>query len=282
MTDTSNYSLSDIAAVTNGNDGFGGNNGAWWIIILFLVLGWGGRGYGYGAGNGNGGGGTYLGENYALISDNASLERKIDGVNNGLCDGFYSTAQLINGVNMQSANNTAAIQNTLTQGFAGLNTAIVSGGYETRNAITQDTIANMQGFNGIQGAVKDCCCTTQQNIKDTQYAIATNAAGVQNQIQNTGFDISRQIERGFADTNYAMAQQNCATLQAIDKVGDRIIDRLTQDKLDTLRDENASLRLSASQSAQNQYLINQLRPAPYPAYVVPNPYCNCNNGCGCA
>lgn len=32
-------SLSDIAAVTRDNDGFGGSNGAWWIIILLLALG---------------------------------------------------------------------------------------------------------------------------------------------------------------------------------------------------------------------------------------------------
>ena len=35
MFNNQGYSLSDIAAVSNDN-GFGGNNGAWWIIILFL------------------------------------------------------------------------------------------------------------------------------------------------------------------------------------------------------------------------------------------------------
>ena len=41
-------SLSDIAAVTNGRDGFG-NDSAWWLIILFLfafVGGWGNNGFG--------------------------------------------------------------------------------------------------------------------------------------------------------------------------------------------------------------------------------------------
>ena len=34
------YSLADLAAVANGNDGnsFGAQNGAWWIIILFLFI----------------------------------------------------------------------------------------------------------------------------------------------------------------------------------------------------------------------------------------------------
>ena len=34
------------------------------------------------------------------------------------------------------------------------------------------------------------------------------------------------------------------------------------------------LELTASQCAQNQYLVNQLRPAAVPAFTVPNPYAN--------
>lgn len=44
-------SLADIAAVTrnnDGNDGWGGNNGWWILIILFALFGWGRGGYGYG------------------------------------------------------------------------------------------------------------------------------------------------------------------------------------------------------------------------------------------
>ena len=67
----------DVAAVTNhgsgGWGGFGGENG-WWVIILLLALG--GRGFG-----GYGGG---VGENYALATDSATIERKLDGVNNGI------------------------------------------------------------------------------------------------------------------------------------------------------------------------------------------------------
>ena len=91
---TNGYSLSDIAAATgndrNNNDCFGGN-GAWWIIILFLFC--------FAGGWGNGRGGLFGGEGstasgitdgYILTSDFANIERKIDSVNNGLCDGFYA------------------------------------------------------------------------------------------------------------------------------------------------------------------------------------------------
>ena len=52
------------------------------------------------------------------------------------------------------------------------------------------------------------------------------------------------------------------------------------------QNEINALRLRASQEAQNNYLISQLRPCPDPAYIVPNPNCCYNytvtqNSCGC-
>ena len=65
-------------------------------------------------------------------------------------------------------------------------------------------------------------------------------------------------------------------------------------RLETLRDENASLRLAASQQAQNVYLVDKLNPnpCPKPAYVVQPPQTvsfplgcngivNFSGGCGC-
>ena len=121
------YSLADIAAATgsNANNGvFGGNQG-WWIIILFLFAfcGWGGNGFnGWGVGNANG-----ADPNYILTTDFATLERKMDSMNNGMCDGFYTQAQLINGVNSNVA---TASQNVL-------------------NAVQANSIAAMQDTNAI-------------------------------------------------------------------------------------------------------------------------------------
>lgn len=69
-----------------------------------------------------------------------------------------------------------------------------------------------------------------------------------------------------------------------------ILDYLCQEKISDLQSENQSLRLAASQQAQNNYLVSQLAPkAPSPAWIVPNPaapYNPCtgmyyNQGCGC-
>lgn len=287
--DGSTMTPADFGAImgNNGcNNGGMWNDGAWWIIILFLFAFAGGWGNANNGGGFGGSGAGYVSDNYALITDNATLERKIDGVYSGICDSTFA-------LNNTITNGFASAQNTMTQGFAGLNTALVTQGYETRNAVTQDTIGNMQNTNLLQGAIKDCCCQTQQSLADVKYTIGSTGAGIQNQLQQCCCDVERQIERGFADTNYNLATQNCATLQAIDKVGDRIIDRLTQDKLEALRDENATLKLTASQVAQNAYLVEKLNPnpCPQPAYVVQPPQTvsfplGCNGtvnfgGCGC-
>lgn len=286
---TDGLTASDVALLQgNGrnNSGFGDGEG-WWVIILFaLIFGWGRNGWG-GNSDSFGGRNGYVSDNYALITDNATIERKIDSVYSGICDSTFA-------LNNTMTNGFASAQNTMTQGFAGLNSALVTQGYETRNAVTQDTIAGMQNTNAIQAQLAQCCCDNKSAIADVKYTIGSTGNAIQNQIQNCCCDIERQIERGFADTNYAMASQNCATLQAIDKVGDRIIDRLTQDKLDSLRDENQALRLSASQSAQNAYLVEKLNPnpCPRPAYVVQPPqtvsfpigcngYANYTQNCGC-
>ncbi len=148
------------------------------------------------------------------------------------------------------ADSTYALSSAITGGFHGVDNAVCTLGY------------NMQsGFNSIAHQMSDCCCETQ-----------------------------RAIERGFADVSYNMATQACDTRRAITDSTREILDFLTQDKIATLQAENQSLKLTASQAAQNAYLISQLQPCPIPAYVVPNPNC-CytnagygfynNSGCNC-
>lgn len=251
----SGYSLADVAAVTNGNCrnggfGFGDDNGAWWIIILFLFCFAGGWGNGRGGIFGNGSTGSGITDGYILTSDFANIERKIDSVNNGLCDGFYA-----------------------------LNTGLLTGFGDVNNNITQQTIAGMQNTNAITGQLTalgtqmaQCCC-------DTRYENATH----------------------FADLGYRLAEQSCATRQAIADSSRAITDnadcntrsilaaiqsmqtQALQDKIATLTADNQSLKFAASQSAQNAYLVAALNPAPIPAYQVPNPYTyTCGyKTCGC-
>lgn len=258
-------SLADIAAVTGNNrnnDGFGDGNGWWVLIILFALFGgWGNNGWG-----GNGGSQAALTRGDLCQDMNFSdLESAVRGVSQGLCDGFYA-------MNTGMLNGFAGVNNALSQGFYGLNTALTAQGYETRLAT-----------NELSNQMADCCCKTQSNIKDavTQSVMNTNA--IQQQIQQCCCDDQmRDMQMQFM-----LQQQHCDTMQAVDRIGDRIIDYMSAQNMQTLRDENQALRLAASQQAQNNYLVSQLRPCPEPAYIVPNPFCcnnqgynNWNNGCG--
>jgi hypothetical protein len=234
----------------NGN-GFFGNDWAW--IVILLLFGYGGRGFG-GFGGGYGAGG--VGENYVLATDFATIERKLDGVNNGLCDGFYAQ-------NTNMLNGFAGVQQTLCQGFSGINSSIANLGYQQAQ----------------------CCCDVKGAIKDVAYGNAMNTNAIQQQISSCCCD----LEKANLQNRFDMQTYNCNTLSAIDKVGDRIIDYLATEKTQALRDENFALRLAASQAQQNEALLNKLSPCPSPAYVVPNPNCcynanvtysNCGCGCG--
>ena len=104
-------------------------------------------------------------------------------------------------------------------------------------------------------------------------------------------ETQRQIERGFADTNYNLATQVCDLKTAMATNTRDIIDSnnagvrsilafLTQDKISTLTAENQALKFQASQTAQNAFItanqdaqtaeiIRRLgADCPVPAYVV--------------
>lgn len=275
------YSLADIAAATGGrNDGYGEgfmDNGAWWIIIMFLFVfcGWGNGGFGSLGGNGAGLQGALTRADLCQDMNFSQMENGIRGIQQGLCDGFYAqNTNLLNGF--------AGVQNSLTNGFAGVDNAICTLGYQNQtginsvnvagmqntNALQQsinaNTVAGMQNTNAIQSQLAQCCCDNRAGQKDIEYRMATDTCAIQNTVQNTTRDI---IDNNNANTR-------------------SILDFLVQDKISTLESENQSLRLAASQSAQNTYLVNQLRPCPVPAYVTCNPWASNYgvgyNSCGCA
>lgn len=267
----------------SSNGGFMNGEGWWVIILLAIIFGWGNGGYG---GYGNNGG-TYLGENYALITDNATLERKIDGVYSGICDSTFA-------LNNTMTNGFASAQNTMTQGFAGLNTALVTQGYESRIA-TQ----------GVGNTVQNCCCDLRQQIGDVKYTIGSTGSDINYNIATQANMIDRGVADGFCKTNYNNATNTRDIIDSQTASTRAILDKLCQmennakdEKIADLQAKNFDLRLSASQAAQNNYLVERLDPHPCPisAYVVQPPQtvsfptgCNgyanytqnscCGNGC---
>lgn len=235
------YSLSDIAAVTDGSRGgfgFGDSNG-WWVILLFLFAfgGWGNGGF---FGN-NGAGGVTNDVGYSF--DIHDINDGLRDVSSGMSNGFYN------------------LNTGLLNGFANTNAQICNSGFETLQAINANTLAGLQNTNALTAQLAAhsadeqlCCCQTQNlintNFANLNYNLATEACANRTALQSAERDI--------------MEQANNNTRQ--------ILDFLVQDRITALTTENQALRTQISQEKQNEYLLDQLRPTAQPAYVVANPY----------
>lgn len=178
MEDSSMMSPADIAALTRGNTGFGGDGISWLVLILlffgFMGGGWGGR-------YGNGELGQYataasqqdilFGQHFGQIND------RLTNIGNGICGLGYDMQGNIAGLGkdvalgqanlqLQASNNTAAITSQLAQ----------------------------------------CCCTTQRGIDSVNYNGAINTAAINKNIDDKfaaleKAGLERQIQEQAAKIN---------------------------------------------------------------------------------
>lgn len=153
------------------------------------------------------------------------------------------------------------------QGFAtrtDIDAALATQGIE--NGIQNISTQLCNGFNTLGSQMANCCCDLKQGQGEINY----NMAAQTNILQNT-------VNNGFRD----VIENQTAGVQ-------RIIDTITQDKIQSLQTELQSAQLQLSNVAQTNNIINALRPTPIPAYITCSPYqaatgynCGCNVGCGC-
>ena len=142
----------------------------------------------------------------------------------------------------------------MLQGFNGVDNAVCTLGYNTQT-----------GFNALSAQLASCCCETNRSIDGVNY----------------------NMQSGFNALNNAICGQTRDIIDNQNANYRALMDFMVNEKLDALRAENSDLRLRASQAAQNQYLVDQLRPCPVPAYITCNPFAASygmaysGNGCGC-
>lgn len=242
-----------------GNGMFGGDWFAW--IILLLLFG--NRGWGNGWGNDSSCCAPATCADLQRGFDNQSVMNKLNGLENGLCDGFYA-------------------QNTnILNGFHGVDNAVCQLGYQTQ-----------QGFSTLGAQLADCCCTTQRSIDNAMFQNAQGINSIGSKIDSCCCETQRQIERGFCDTNYNLATNTTAIIQNAHNDTDRVIAKLDamemarkDETISELRSQVNALNLAQSQANQNTYLINTLRPCPIPAYPACPPAgaytYPTSSGCGC-
>lgn len=156
----------------NGGFGFGGGwDGLWGIIILAMIFGWGNGGWGNGFGGGNNGAANFIpyavGNSYTDSSlqrgfDTQTIIGKLDGINAGLCDGFYA----MNTGMLNATNNLSA--------------AVCNLGYEQAQLNNATNVAIMQGNNAIQNQLSECLKKIRNKAKRffnyKSYAVGTCAA----------------------------------------------------------------------------------------------------------
>lgn len=276
----------------NVGDGFGGNNGAWWIIVFVLFFAFGGWGRnGFGNGNGNDG---QCGTNTVVIPTGSfnngyntcctpatqqgltdafnfnQLDNGQRGLERGMCDGFYTTNLAITNLGTQMQQGFCASDRANLQSFNGVQSALCQGFNNINSAIAQ-TNYNM----------KDCCCETRESIMQSNFNNQTGFNNIQAQMAAYGCDLSR----GQDNIKCAVAQSANEIMINNDKNTDRIINFLTQQEMDSLRTELQSAQLQLSQLSQTRSLIDQLQPCPKPAYLTCSPYTTYplnlnNNNCG--
>ena len=174
------------------NGGFGDAMGnGWWIILLFLFLGF-----------GNGFGGGFGGNNAAGFA-NADMQRGFD--QNSIMSGINSLQSTLSGNQMSDLNRSFDVQTSI-----------------------------LQGFNGIQAQLAQCCCENKTATLQTQSVV-----------QNEG-----------NLTRLAIQQQTQA-----------ILDKMCQAEIDSLKGQVVNLQqqlnaanLAASQTAQTAQIIAALTP----------------------
>lgn len=243
MMNSTSPSLADIAAVAKDNDGFGGNNGWWILIILFAIFG--------GWGNGWNGNNTtpVLGE----MITNADLQRGFD------IQDINSTLNTI-GTNVNTLGTTISTQ------FAQAELSRANAQAATMAQMSNNALSMEQGFNGITQAINNASCSNHQMLSDVRYDNAANTTAITNAITLAAQQIMQND-----NANYRSLHDEQVAIQMEAK----------NEKIADLQSQVSALNLAASQCAQNATLVNALRPTANPAYIVANPYTGNYYSTGC-
>lgn len=192
------YSLTDIATAVGsrswgacpvmvGNNGFGGGFGGDWaaLLVFLLIFGVAGNGWGGGFGGGFGGGWANGVLTRAEMFDgfnNQNVMRKLDGITQGLCDGFY-------------AQNT-----TMLQGFNTVGSQIA----ENRFAAQQCCCETNRNIDAVRFDNQKCCCDLQKTIHEE--AETTRALINANKMESLRDRIAER-DRELQTANFQLSQQ---------------------------------------------------------------------------
>lgn len=246
-----NIGVTDALALLGNRNNDGSAFGDEGVLLLFIILlfgGWGGRGWGN-QGGGYGAGGVGGNELYPWLN-------QTEVVNDGFRD------QMLN-------SGITGIQQSITNGFAGVQQSMCNG-------FNQTQVGMLQGFNALQAQQAQCCCDNQLAMANQTAALLAEHCADRNALSQAVNTITTNETAGFQ--------------RIIDKMCDQELQAERREN-DNLRQQINMMNLAASQAQQTQQLLadnfaqtsaleQYLAPVPRPCYVVQNPNC-CQQGFGC-
>lgn len=169
--------------------------------------------------------------------------------------GAITRSDLFEGFNNQEVNSQLrGITNGVCDGFYAVTSNFKDGFYGNQAAIKDGFYATQEGITSLGYGMKDCCCQTNRAIDSVKYEASQNTRDITSAIHAEG------------EATRALINQN--TIQEL------------RDKLEA-RDRDIIVRdFQLSQLAQNQYLVNEIKPCAKPAYLTCSPYTS-QSFCGC-
>lgn len=233
-----------------GNGGFGGygSDFIWVILLLALFGGWGNNGNG---GFFNGG----FDNGYAWLSN--GQKEIMQNTNNG-----FNTLQLSNDIQ------------DVTNGINSLSSQLCNSTYTINDSIKD-------GFYGLNTSFLNCCCENKLGIADLKYTVATENCADREALSNGIRDLIANQTAG----TQRILDQLCQ--DKIDEKNDKIRDLERQLSMKDLQASQIAQNSFIAQGFANEVdqLYNRLANCPVPSTPVygrtPIFTCPNNNGCGC-
>ena len=183
--DGSGLSVADALALQRDNDdGMFGGNGSW-VFFLFFLLAWGGGGF---FGNNRGVEQVATSAEVQRGFDNQNVMNKLNGLENGLCDGFYAqNTTMLNGFN--------GVQRDLCSGFSGVNAAINQSRFDAQQCCSETN----RNIDSAKFQLSQCCCDIMQNNdRNTQriidHMVQNEVQTLRDQLQTANFQLSQQAQ----------------------------------------------------------------------------------------
>lgn len=212
-------------APANYGGGFGdfGGNG-WWIILLFLFAGG-----GFGWGNGFGGNGGFMNADIQRGFDQSAVMTSVAGIQNSLTSGFGDLQTALCG-------GFGSVNSNIANGFAQAEIGANARQMADMNRSFDAQVATMQGFNGMQGQLAQCCCDNRLATVQSQNIIQSEGAATRSAIQN---GVQAVLDKICADK--------------IDAKNEKIVE--LNNRINFLEENNY---VQNALTAQTQFLLNRL------------------------